>query len=236
MKPTIGILGGMGPRATVAFEQLLLERLGGNDQDLPRIVSVNDGSIPDRSSYLLGRGQDPLPQMLHGLRVLEYAGSSVICVPCNTACALSIFTRLQRRTTVPILNLPVEVGRALVASGMQSIYLLATEGTIKTGVYQSVCAQVGVRCTVPNRRVQALVSQVIAAVKANDLPTARLAAVSVQAAIVASGCPAVLLGCTELPLVASALVPNGCEAVDTLAVLADACVRYTKNELLETTI
>ena len=229
---TIGILGGMGPRATVQFEHMLLERLTGGDQELPTIVAINDGSIPDRSAFLVGSGSDPLPRMQRNLTMLELLDADIICIPCNTACAPAIFNRLNPASS-SIINLPEEVGRALQSSNAKRAFVLGTQGTIALGTYQNVCASVDVSYVTPTARVQRLVTQIIAAVKQNDMSRARDIASHVVVAIAESGCDTVILGCTELPLVKAQLVPPSCAAIDTLAVLADACVSYTQDNAKE---
>ena len=232
MKTTIGILGGMGPRATVRFEQLLLERLAGTDQDIPAIITINDGSIPDRSKYLLGTGTDPLPQLQRHAATLERMGTQVIALPCNSACAPKILQRLQAATATPIIDLP-EVVVATVAQECTRVCLLATEGLVASGRYQQLCAVSGVDCEAPSPRDQRLVGTVIRAVKANDLATARLAAAQLKAKLQTTDCQAVILGCTELPGVSRFLVPPGLMAINTLEVLAEEVVAYTKQNSRE---
>lgn len=228
MNPVIGILGGMGPRATVQFEQMLLDRLTGTDQNLPAIISLNDGSIPDRSQYLLGRGVSPVPAINRNLRILEDAGASIICIPCNTACVPRIFDRLRPRSS-KLINLPQETVRCLVSAGSQKACLLATEGTVQAKTYQKLCTYMGLGCVVPPAKTQRLVNAVIRTVKSGDMAAARTIAFQVAGLVADMECDTVILGCTELPLVQNQLVPRGCRAVDTLAILADACVRYTNN-------
>jgi aspartate racemase len=223
----IGILGGMGPRATVMFEQLLLDRLPGNDQQIPAIVTINDGSIPDRSAFLLGQGPDPLPAMQRNLQLLERLGADIICIPCNTACAPQLFQRLQP-TGSQIINLPEVVLASMRQRGIRSAFLAATAGTIAAGSYQEICARNGIACIVPTAPLQREITAVIRAVKRGDMAAARLLSRRVAAHIEATDCQAVILGCTELPSVQADLVPAGRVAIDSLSVLADSCVTYTK--------
>lgn len=234
MTASIGILGGMGPRATVHFEQLLLDTLTGTDQQLPTIVSINDGSIPDRSSFLLGKGADPVPRLRNNLRLLEKAGVSLVCIPCNTACAPAIFNRLQKDTDLRIINLPDEVGRAIRSLRLQRVFILATEGTISAGIFQHQCEDQRIEPVIPDADVQETVSATIAAVKANKLELARLYARRVKVRVARSKCDGVILGCTELPIVAAELTPPGCTALNTLEVLARAAVNYTREDKSET--
>lgn len=230
-KPVIGILGGMGPRATVQFEQLLLDRLPGTDQQLPTIMTINDGSIPDRSNFIVGDGDDPLPQMQRNLTLLEGLGASIVCIPCNTACVPDIFDRLQPVRS-RILNLPQQVSKAMARQGLRRVMLLATAGTVRSQTYQTVCREYGITCAVPDAQAQQQVTDVITAVKCGDLDRAASLAAHVAAAVVKHDAEAVILGCTELPLVREALTPDGWLAVDTLAVLAERCV-YTLKRITQ---
>ena len=228
MSQVIGILGGMGPRATVAFEQLLVAQFGGTDQDVPTIITINDGSIPDRSRFILGSGPDPVPQLQRNLQLLEQMGAQIICLPCNTASTATIGGRLRTRSA-RLLNLPELTGHQMVAAGTRQVYLLGTAGTIQAGTYQRICRTRGIGYQLPSPDVQRSVDALIQAVKRHELTRARLTAQALERIIRRSGCDGVLLGCTELPLVGRELVPVGCQAFDTLAILATACVGYSQN-------
>src|SRR3989338_3077239 len=86
MKPTIGVLGGMGPRATLCFYQYLLDLTPAiRDQDHLNVCIVIRPGIPDRTAAILGNGKDPTRDLLSGLKVLEKAGADMAVVTCNTA-------------------------------------------------------------------------------------------------------------------------------------------------------
>lgn len=231
MMPTIGILGGMGPRATVRFEQLLIERMDGSDQELPTIITINDGSIPDRSSFLMGGGADPVPRLQRNLELLEYAGASIIGMPCNTACSARILGRLRPRTTTTIVNLPLETVRSMRRDGADRAFILGTAGTLATRLYQDACEQNGIMYTLPTLRLQDKVDRLIAKIKRNELADTEPLAAAIRCAILRSGCSSAILGCTELPLMSEILTPARCRSIDTLAVLAEACARYSKDTI-----
>ncbi len=226
MKPIIGILGGMGPRATVAFEGMLLYKLPGTDQELPTIFTVNDGSIPDRTKFLLGEGADPVPHLLKNLGLLEQVGVNVVCIPCNTCFAPTIIDRIQSETSLPIISLPTEVGNEIKRLKLQSVFLLATEGTLRSNVYQNICSEIDVECIEPDDAVRGMTTEVIDAVKNNNMAHASTVALEIMRAIQESKTEGVILGCTELPLVTSSLVPEGCMPIDTLDILAQAAIGY----------
>ena len=132
----IGILGGMGPRATVRFEQLLLDHFSGGDESIPPILTINDGSIPSRPKFLIDGGEDPVQKMNESLGVLLAWGAEIIAMPCNTACAPPIFDRLSNNTR--IVHLPSIVQEYINKSGHVNAILFATRGTVAAKVYQSL--------------------------------------------------------------------------------------------------
>lgn len=225
---TIGILGGMGPRATVVFEQMIIDRLMGGDQQLPTIITINDGSIPDRNQFLLGKGSDPVPQLQRNIEQLESMGAKIIAVPCNSASMPQIFDRL--RAEAILLDLPKLVVAEAGRVGARRVCLLATEGTLNAQTYQQLCASLGIECVVLSAGLRDMVSGIINAVKCGELSVARSQSRVLARALKALKCDVIILGCTELPLVADQLVPTGVSSIDTLAILADACVQLSKGE------
>ncbi|GAJ09165.1 unnamed protein product, partial [marine sediment metagenome] len=82
----IGILGGMGPEATIdLFYKIIKFNPSEKDQDHLRIIIDNNPKIPDRTAAILGKGEDPLPALQETARNLEKAGANFIIIPCNTA-------------------------------------------------------------------------------------------------------------------------------------------------------
>lgn len=225
---TIGILGGMGPRATVQFEQMLIERFEGTDQTIAPIISINDGSIPDRSTFLIGEGPDPAPALQRNLDTLTAVGAEVIAIPCNSASMPRIFNRLT--TTAELLSLPRLVAKYIQAKGFKKVCLLATAGTTQSHFYQKLCREAGSRCVALPLSTQDTVSSLITMVKEGQTNEARLLARSLKEEIALLDCDGVILGCTELSLLTSDITPDQSEAIDTLVILADACVEYSKGE------
>ena len=129
MKKALGILGGMGPLATVdLFEKIVTMTDAGCDNDHIRIYIDCNSSIPDRTAAILNGGADPLPQMTDSLRKLEACGADVIIMPCNTA--HHFLPRLQALTSIPFLSMP-EITAAACARRFpgKTAAILATQGT-----------------------------------------------------------------------------------------------------------
>ncbi len=228
MSVSIGILGGMGPRATVEFEARLVNRFDGNDQNIPTIITINDGSIPDRSMYLQGIGADPVPQLLQRALDLQSLGVNVIAMPCNTACAPQIYDRLTAFLTTPVINIPQITADFIADSSIQNVVVLGTSGTIQSQNFQNRLVDAAADLIVPDIEVQSVVDKLIRSIKIAKLDYASLNIV--RQFMANSGAEAAILGCTELPMVKDALLPAGVLGIDTIDILVEACMDYTKNK------
>lgn len=209
--PAIGILGGMGPEATVdLFAKIVRATPARVDQDHVRVIIDNNPKIPDRTAYLRGCGPDPVPAMVAGIRGLVSLGATLILIPCNTAHVY--FDRLQAESPVPILHIMREVARALApggdpAAGLAAggpVGLLATELTVASGLYHRALAEVGLQVLVPEPAYQAQVTRAIFGpdgIKAGVYGPARQRLLEAGAHLVERGARVLIAGCTELPLV-----------------------------------
>ena len=200
----VGVIGGVGPLATAYFLQLVVSLTEAErDQDHLDMVVLNHATIPDRTAFVLGRSDaDPGPVLARDARRLEAFGVSFLVMPCNTA---HYFTQqvldAVRVPFVSIIDTTVAAARERVA-GLTTVGLLATAGTAASGVYQDAFAAHGVETLVPDDADQAVVSRIIyEQVKAGrpvDLDALR----GVTANLVERGASVVILGCTELSVVA----------------------------------
>lgn len=213
----IGIIGGMGPRATVRFEMKLLERLQGSDQDLPDIICMNFGRTPDRTAYLQGEGINPGPSIRNIALQLEQLGASVLCIPCNTAHAPHILRHIIPRLSVPLLHMPELTIKKIRSLNLQRAVVLSTEGTRMSGIFN---CEYTVRS--PDR-TQELLSKIISDIKAGITPSG-IDIKNITRATRQLGADSVILACTELSEIAHQF--NDITVIDTLDVLADACVQY----------
>ncbi len=229
-QPIIGILGGMGPRATVVFEQRLLDALEGNDQALPTILSINDGGIPDRTAFLTANGQDPLDKLKSNADILLAAGAQLICMPCNTAHASQILARLQGQGPLPIIDMPAAAIIKAEQVGSERPLILCTRGTRDARVYQNRSRQLS--CQFPDETGQELVDKIIAGIKAGGEPS--LIAVELDKLTTVNSCDSVIIACTELSLVVPFLENSSKPIIDAMQALIESTVQtvlsYTKNK------
>lgn len=226
VKKTIGVLGGMGPEATAYFFKRIVELTPAKaDQEHLRIIIDNNPKIPDRTEAILGRGDDPLPEMIKTIENLERAGAELIAIPCNSA--HFYFDQLQKATRVPLINLIKEVVAEVTRLRVKRAGLLATTGTVKAGLYHRGFRGKGIKLLLPNEDEQEQVMSVIRCIKKGGLPRERLK--NVVEGLISRGGEVLILGCTELSLIA----PNihwGVPIVDSLEVLAKATVKKAGRE------
>lgn len=227
-KKTVGILGGMGPEATAHFYRLLIrETLAGRDQDHIPVVIWADPSVPDRTEAVLGLGPSPVQAILRGLRALRRAGADFAVIPCLTAhCFLN---RLGAAKPLPVVSLIGETKRRLRIQwpGVRKVGLLASSGTVASGLFQRTLAAGGIKVLVPDAGDQALVMEAVygrRGIKAGFTGARpRVLLRRVAGRLVERGAGAVIAGCTEIPL---ALRPGdvGVPFLDPMDVAARACI------------
>lgn len=224
---TIGILGGMGPAATVDFYgKIVAATPAKRDQDHPKVVIVSDPHVPDRTAAILDGGEDPTPALLAGARLLVDAGADFIAIPCVTA--HHFYPAVQRAVPIPILHIVQEAAVAVGTTwpGMRRLGLLATSGTLRARLFEAAFEPRGLAILVPEPPVQdADVMPAIYAVKTGgDLSAARRGARDAAEHLRRCGAEAIIAGCTEVPLVLGAAdltIP----LVDPTEILARAAVR-----------
>lgn len=199
-KKTIGILGGMGPLATVdLFRKITVHTDAKSDQEHPRVVIDSNTDIADRTEALLHGGADPTPEMIKSAQHLERIGADVLIMPCNTAHCF--YDAVAASVSVPMLHMIALTCDALRERGVKRAGLLATDGTVRTGIYQRAFADSGIALLTPEGDDQAAVMDVIYdGVKSGDLAYDTAAFRRACEGLLSRGAETLILGCTELPL------------------------------------
>lgn len=199
-KKTIGILGGMGPLATAdLFEKIILHTRAERDQDHLRVLIDSNTGIPDRTAALLHGGEDPAPELAASARGLARQGAELLLMPCNTAHCF--YDAVQAAVPVPVLHMVRLTARALRERGVRTAGLLATDGAVRTGIYQRCFEEAGVGLLVPDPAGQRAVMDLIyQGVKAGRRDYDAAAARRAMEELLARGAETLALGCTELPL------------------------------------
>ncbi|MGB4377731.1 MAG: amino acid racemase [bacterium] len=229
-RKVIGILGGMGPEATAdLFLKIIRATPADKDQEHLRVIIDNNPQIPDRTAAIFSQGDDPLPLLVETAKNLARAGADFIVIPCNTA--HYYYQELQAQCPLPVLNMIELCARRAreIVPALERIGLLATRGTVATGLYEKAFQQWGVQVLTPPEEEQERIMRVIYGVKAGRPPgELKHLWLPVVKGLVNRGVQAVVLGCTELPLVidpAEVPVP----VLDATAILAQEAVSSALN-------
>ena len=198
MEHRLGVLGGMGPQATQVFYQRILDRTDAvRDQDHLSALIFSDTAIPDRTGAILsGRAEEVYGRLLEGAKLLEGAGCTCLAIPCNTSHYFA--DRLQSELSIPLLHMPRLATAYAKEAGHKKLAILATEGTVKTGVYQKECDGVGLTTWNPDRETQKLVTDLIYDEIKRGETGSREKFAAIDRAARAAGCDGAVLGCTEL--------------------------------------
>lgn len=229
---TIGILGGMGPLATAdLFTKITAMTKADCDNDHIRIYIDSNARIPDRTQAILYGGADPVEEMTSTLKHLELCGADCIIMPCNTA--HYFLPQLQAKTTTPILSMLQATAKtcALQFPG-KTAGILATQGTLCSGVYEQALQKAGVPYLVPDQADRARLMAVIydGVKKGQPIEESRQAMEACLANMRAQGADYFILGCTELPIAAQELhLPQ--DFVDPTAELAKAAILFCGYQL-----
>ena len=219
----LGVLGGMGPQATQMFYQFVLDRTdAARDQDhLPALI-LSDTGMPDRTTAILSGDTEALDgRLLADARLLEGCGCTAIAIPCNTS--HYFVDRLQGDVGVPVLHMIRETAAALARQGKKRPGILATDGTIRTGLYQKECAALGLEAVAPDANTQKLVMSIIYDEIKQGEKGSREKFAHIDKAIRAAGCDCAILACTELSVFAT-YHPLPPFYVDAMMVLAERAV------------
>ena len=141
----LGVLGGMGPQATNTFYQRIIDRTQAeSDQEHLRVLIWSDAKIPDRTAGILGtpdQAEAVYQHLLADAKLLERAGCTVLAIPCNTSHYFA--DRLQGELHIPLIHMIRETVSAIRAMGKTTVGILATDGTVRTGIYQQALEAAG---------------------------------------------------------------------------------------------
>lgn len=229
----LGVIGGLGPMATAYFLELIVAMTDASrDQEHPEIIVMNIPSIPDRTAYILGKSsENPVIPMVALGKQLKELGVSVIATPCITA--HYFHEQLQKGIDLPVIHAIRATAATMKDAGIRRVGLMATDGTVQSGIFQKEVEAAGMEMLLPSPTTQTKVMSIIYDyVKAGLTPDMSLFE-DVQQELFESGAEVIVLGCTELSLLKKDY-PLGSGILDALEVLAResvlACGKNVKPE------
>jgi aspartate racemase len=224
----IGIIGGMGPLADVLLQKLIIESTPAkNDQDHFQVVCFSNPKIPDRTQSLeYDDGRNYVKAIRKTARALIGTGVDILAIPCNTAHAR--YERIQKNLSVPIVHMITETVKAIRYQYPQhnNIGVLATQGTLKTQLYEHALTAIGRKQVTLSAPEQTRVMGLIYRIKGGDF---RGVQESIEESILVlqkNGAEAIILGCTELSLLYPELIKRiTIPIIDPLRILAETLVK-----------
>jgi len=231
MKKCIGILGGMGPEATLLmFKKIIGNTATEKDQDHLEVIIHNNTRVPDRTQGILYGGESPLPEIVRSALLLQNTGADLIVMPCMTA--HYFYDDVSRQIDIPFLNAINETVDHIktLDQAIDNIGLLATTGTIKSRLFQTALSQQGINTILPPvDQQEALVMEAIygkQGIKAQGKSTytnSRLRQVGHN--LIQNGAQAIITGCTEIAI-AVGQADFKCPVIDPMDVLAHSAIKH----------
>lgn len=224
---TVGILGGMGPMATVDLFTKIIECTPASaDQDHLKILVYNNPQIPSRIKAILDGTESPREELIQSAQLLENAGADLIAMPCNTAHYW--YQDIQNAVKIKVINMIENAADVIKAQeANDKIMLFATAATVKTKLYQDVFSAKNIRLQVPITEEQEIIARAIDETKAGKINNnpyltriedtiAKYQQVEISSFIA---------GCTEIPLLFKHIKKN-CNKIDPTLLLAQAVVKH----------
>lgn len=220
----VGVIGGMGPEATVDFLRRLIAAVPArDDSDHIRVLVDNNPKIPSRLAALVEKtGEDPAPVLCEMARGLEKQGADFLVVPCNTA--HYFLPQIARAVGIPLLDMVAlsTAKLAALSAKPKKIGMLASPAVRLVGLYESRLHDTGLEAVFPDAGNEAKILDVIRAVKTGTVTDKHHRDYS-EVALLMSGVDAILIACTELSVLGA---PKGVAypSIDALDVLVSATV------------
>lgn len=228
MKHFFAVLGGMGTMATEAFIEVLNAKTPAHsDQEYLNYLVMNHATVPDRTAYILGESNDsPYEVLAEDIQQLLPLHPDFFVLTCNTA--HYFYDKLQALTDIPILHMPklaVEQAKKQ-ATKHQRVMILATTGTVQSGVYAKEFEGSDITAVVPDEALQLDVMHLIYDdIKQNNYLNVERYESILKQAIEKYQCDVAILGCTELSVMNAYHQQHTYPVVDAQEVLVNEVLR-----------
>jgi aspartate racemase len=201
----IGILGGMGPEATLdCFARIIKNTPAKTDQEHLRVIIDSNPKVPDRTAAIIGIGESPVPILVKGCLSLQRAGADFIIIPCVSA--HFFLEEAQEQINIPILSIFDTITETIISDhpDIKTVGLMGTTGTISSGLFQKRLAADNIKTIVPDEVHQSRVMAAIYDIKNSHPPRSKEEItsdlVATAESLISKGARGIIAGCTEIPL------------------------------------
>ncbi|MFJ7916826.1 MULTISPECIES: aspartate/glutamate racemase family protein [unclassified Lysinibacillus] len=231
-KQTLGIIGGVGPLATMFIGEMIVRRTKATkDQEHLHTIIDNDTNIPDRTAFILdSTKENPVPVIVADAKKLASVGANLIAIPCNTA--HTFYDEIVEGSPVPVLHMIRETAKRASDLGAESVGILATTGTLTSRMYQDALEEFGITPVVPDdvmkEKVMSIIYDYVKAGKDVSWEDWQ----PIEEAMLALNCDRIVLGCTELSIVNRDLKLSD-KYIDSLIVLAERAILACGYEIVD---
>lgn len=204
MPKTVGVLGGLGPAATVDFMARIIANTRANsDQEHLRMLIDHNPGVPNRHDAIAGRSPSVAPQLVDMAVGLERAGADFLVMVCNTAHAYTADIRAAVR--IPFVSIVDVTVEALAPTCASKVGVMAAAGCLQAGLYQQALARSGYEPVIWQDdeldRFMAAIYRIKAGHRGLALQQTML---ELAQRLVSRGAEALIAGCTEIPLILEA--------------------------------
>ncbi|AYH47596.1 aspartate racemase [Dickeya fangzhongdai] len=231
----IGVLGGIGPLATVdLLQKIIAATPAQRDQQHVPMAVWNVPQIPDRQRALAGIGESPLPALLDGIEHLNRLDVSHLIIPCNTA--HHWFDELRSASRAPVLHIAdatlAQTQLALAGTPSPRVGVIATHGTLAAGWYQQRLAALDIETVLPDEQeMDNLFVPGCYAVKRGEVAAGGALFGQLADRLAARGATQLILACTEVaPGLAAAQSRWLARSIDSTEALARRCVALWREQ------
>jgi aspartate racemase len=200
---TAGVLGGLGPEATIDFMARVLRLTGARtDQENVHLLVDSNPKVPNRNAAIAGTGPSPAPALVAMARRLEAAGADFLVIVCNSAHAFA--TPVEAAVGIPLISIVEATCDELVRAHPEVVNagILAADACLQAGLYQQALQRRGIAAVVPDTAQSERFMDLMYRIKAGDQSAAVSRGMAdIAAALAQRGAQALLAACTEVPLV-----------------------------------
>jgi aspartate racemase len=228
---TVGVIGGLGPEATIDFMSRVLRITGARtDQENLHLIVDSNPKVANRNAAIEGTGPSPVEDLVAMARRLEAAGADFLVMVCNSAHAFEL--PIRQAVRIPLVSIVEETCDDLVRAhpDARCAAILAADACLQAGLYQSALERRGITPVVPDAEMSARFMKLLYRIKAGDHAadvSAGMASIATQLAD--RGADALIAACTEVPLVLTqdqVRLP----LLNSTEILAQRAVAYAKRQ------
>lgn len=228
MQKVVGIIGGMGPIATVdLLNKIILYTPATVDQDHIHVIVDNYSKIPDRTKAIINQDESPVSYIIESAKRLQNSGAEIIAIACNTA--HYYYPQVQEAINTPILHMPNEAIHFIKNNNINKVGLMTTDGTLKTGIYSNTLKNCGINVLEPDTWIQKKVMKSIQLVKRGNIAEGKRNIEEVAEWFVRMGAEAIVTGCTEIAYILSSY--KNVRIIDPTTILAKVIVDVANKKI-----